>query len=155
MTGGSSRCSPFRSPNATNATCFAPNWSDSGSAPRLPASGSPRRICTSRRPRCCADSGRQWWDLDELESLYLEFLAEHNPTRYRWQRRRKVGERNAFVDYVRLLTDWRRLPYLDPGLPTELLPPNWVGLRAADLFFTLQARLVDAARAHVERTTAN
>ncbi len=95
---------------------------------------------------------RRWWDLDELEALYSEFLAEHGPMRHRWQRRRKVSERDAFVDYVRLLTDWRRLPYLDPGLPEELLPRNWIGLRAADLFFSLQGHLVDAARAHVART---
>jgi phenylacetic acid degradation operon negative regulatory protein len=60
-----------------------------------------------------------------------------------------VGGREAFADYVRLLTDWRQLPYLDPGLPAELLPANWIGLRAAELFFTLRAQLEEAARAHV------
>ncbi len=55
----------------------------------------------------------------------------------------------AFADYVRALTDWRRLPYLDPGLPAELLPADWVGLRAADLFFALHTDLEEPARAHV------
>jgi len=49
---------------------------------------------------------------------------------------------------VRVLTDWRRLPYLDPGLPAELLPSGWAGARAAEVFFTLQSRLADAAAAH-------
>jgi phenylacetic acid degradation operon negative regulatory protein len=52
---------------------------------------------------------------------------------------------------VRVLTDWRRLPYLDPGLPAELLPGDWAGIRAADVFFTLQSRLTEPARAHVKR----
>ncbi|RKT54841.1 PaaX family transcriptional regulator [Saccharothrix australiensis] len=92
---------------------------------------------------------RRWWDLDQLEALYSAFLAEHGPTPDR--HRRAVDGRAAFVDYVRLLTDWRRLPYLDPGLPEDLLPPDWIGVRAADLFFSLQDRLEDAARAYGSR----
>ena len=61
-----------------------------------------------------------------------------------------AAQRAAFADYVRALTDWRRLPYLDPGLPAELLPEEWIGVRAADLFFALRARLEEPARAHVK-----
>jgi phenylacetic acid degradation operon negative regulatory protein len=91
---------------------------------------------------------RQWWDLDQLERLYGQFLDAHGPLLRRW-RSDPAGQREAFADYVRVLTDWRRLPYLDPGLPAELLPGNWVGARAAELFFTLQARLEGPARDHV------
>jgi len=99
---------------------------------------------------------RQWWDLDQLERLYGQFLDANGPLLRRWcadpaAERDPAGEREAFADYVRVLTDWRRLPYLDPGLPAELLPGNWIGARAAELFFTLQARLEEAARAHVAR----
>lgn len=97
---------------------------------------------------------RQWWDLDQLEQLYTEFVDEHAPVLERWRQRRAVDKRDAFTEYVRVLTDWRRLPYLDPGLPHELLPPDWIGIRAADLFFTLQARLEDSARAYVAGTIA-
>jgi phenylacetic acid degradation operon negative regulatory protein len=93
---------------------------------------------------------RQWWDLDQLDRLYGQFLGTHGPLLRRW-RSRPAGQREAFADYVRVLTDWRQLPYLDPGLPVELLPGNWIGVRAAELFFTLQARLEEAARAHVRR----
>jgi phenylacetic acid degradation operon negative regulatory protein len=91
---------------------------------------------------------RQWWDLDLLEKLYGQFLDANGPLLRRWRSQPKQ-EREAFADYVRVLTDWRRLPYLDPGLPAELLPPSWVGIRAADLFFTLQSKLVAPAGAHV------
>ena len=60
-------------------------------------------------------------------------------------------DRAAFGDYVRALTDWRRLPYLDPGLPAELLPDGWAGVRAADVFFALRSRLAEPASAHVRR----
>ncbi len=91
---------------------------------------------------------RQWWDLDQMERLYSQFLDTHGPLLRRW-RSRPAGERDAFADYVRVLTDWRQLPYLDPGLPAELLPADWIGVRAAGLFFTLQAQLEEAARTHV------
>jgi phenylacetic acid degradation operon negative regulatory protein len=30
--------------------------------------------------------------------------------------------------------EWRRFPLADPGLPRELLPPDWIGARAAAMF---------------------
>ncbi len=94
---------------------------------------------------------RRWWDLDELERLYQEFLDAHGPVLQRCDTRAGDGP-HAFADYVRVLTDWRRLPYLDPGLPEELLPDDWIGIRAADLFFALRSRLEEPARAHVMGT---
>ena len=52
---------------------------------------------------------------------------------------------------MRILTNWRRLPYLDPGLPAELLPDGWIGIRAAEEFFTLRAMLEEPARAYVQK----
>jgi phenylacetic acid degradation operon negative regulatory protein len=92
---------------------------------------------------------RQWWDLDELKRQYTAFLDEQEPVWQRWRRKRAGDDREAFVDYVRVLTSWRRLPYLDPGLPCELLPADWVGSRAADLFFAMRERLESGAREHV------
>nr|WP_042194565.1 PaaX family transcriptional regulator C-terminal domain-containing protein [Kibdelosporangium sp. MJ126-NF4] len=93
-----------------------------------------------------ADKVRRWWDLDQLERLYAEFVRTHSPAEVPGDV--PGDDRAAFAKYVRLLTDWRRLPYLDPGLPAELLPDDWVGIRAADLFFTLQAQLAPPAERH-------
>ena len=97
---------------------------------------------------------RQWWDLDRTERLARDFVAAYEPVLRGWAARRaaaRPGE--AFADYVRVLTDWRRLPYLDPGLPAELLPPRWAGAQAAGIFFTLQSRLAGAAAGHAARAT--
>jgi len=91
---------------------------------------------------------RRWWDLDELERQYESFIAAHEPL-LRVCESSRPGPREAFARYVRVLTDWRRLPYLDPGLPAELLPGGWAGIRAADVFFTLRERLEEPARAYV------
>ena len=97
-----------------------------------------------------ADKIRRWWDLDELERQYESFIAAHEPVLRQWEQTGPPGEQEAFAGYVRVLTDWRRLPYLDPGLPAELLPDGWVGIRAADLFFALRALLEEPARAYVK-----
>ena len=97
---------------------------------------------------------RQWWDLDQTERLARDFVAVYEPVLHGWPGRRAASRpREAFADYVRVLTDWRRLPYLDPGLPAELLPPGWAGARAAEIFFTLQSRLAGAAGEHAARAT--
>jgi len=93
---------------------------------------------------------RLWWDLDELERRYEAFIEAHEPALRRWQNGAPAG-REAFADYVRVLTDWRRLPYLDPGLPAELLPDGWIGIRAAEDFFALRSLLGEPARGYVQQ----
>jgi phenylacetic acid degradation operon negative regulatory protein len=90
----------------------------------------------------------RWWDLEGLQRRYADFLAGATPVRQRWSRRRAIPSREAFVDYVRVLTTWRRLPYLDPGLPLELLPPHWNGVAAGELFAALHDRLHGPAHEH-------
>jgi phenylacetic acid degradation operon negative regulatory protein len=92
---------------------------------------------------------RRWWDLDSLERRYESFIRAHEPVLRRWEQDRP--EREAFADYVRVLTDWRRLPYLDPGLPADLLPDGWIGIRAAGEFFALRALLEEPARVYVRK----
>ena len=93
---------------------------------------------------------RRWWDLDELERQYESFIAAHEPVLRQWEQAGPPGGQEAFAGYVRVLTDWRRLPYLDPGLPAELLPDGWVGIRAAEEFFALRELLSGPARTHVK-----
>ena len=87
----------------------------------------------------------QWWDLDGLTGLYSEFCAAYRPV----ARRGSSGSpASAFAAYVPMLTAWRRLPYLDPGLPLEHLPPEWPGVEAAELFASLDSRLREGAHTH-------
>jgi phenylacetic acid degradation operon negative regulatory protein len=66
----------------------------------------------------------------------------------------RLSDAAAFAEHTRALTAWRRMPYLDPGLPADLLPPDWHGARAAELFFRLHARLRAPALRHVRTVTA-
>ena len=103
-----------------------------------------------------ADKVEQWWDLDALAQRYAAFTAEFEPVRERWvgvvdEGRPVVADAHAFADYVRLLTAWRRLPFLDPGLPAEYLPADWAGSAAEDLFTTLHELLGAPAARHAAK----
>ncbi len=97
---------------------------------------------------------RQAWDLDELGRLYKQFVDWCQPILTRWSSAGRAAGRLAFVDYTLAVYHWRKFPYLDPGLPAELLPPGWSGHRAVELFLELRARLDDAALDHVRRVCA-
>ncbi|MPZ95715.1 MAG: PaaX family transcriptional regulator [Propionibacteriales bacterium] len=101
-----------------------------------------------------ADEIETWWDLDGLQRMYDDFVVSQQVVLDRWRRRRSPDTAEAFADYVRALTEWRRLPFLDPGLAPELLPTDWHGARAADLFADLRGRLAGPAHQHVEGVTA-
>jgi phenylacetic acid degradation operon negative regulatory protein len=90
----------------------------------------------------------EWWDLDALTELYAGFRAQFEPVLERWGATSDDDEAGAFADDVLLLTVWRRLPYLDPGLPVEFLPADWQGIAAERLFNTLHERLAAPAAKH-------
>lgn len=93
------------------------------------------------------------WNLGGLHDLYETFVRAYAPVLARWGRADAGSDRAAYRDYVGALTAWRRLPFLDPGLPDDALPADWRGARAADLFFELRDRLsVPAARHALRRS---
>jgi phenylacetic acid degradation operon negative regulatory protein len=96
----------------------------------------------------------QAWDVAELGRLYGHFVDWCQPVLARWTPVRRPAGMQAFVDYTLAVYHWRKFPYLDPGLPGELLPDQWSGHRAAELFAEVRARLEDAAVDHVRHVCA-
>ncbi|MEJ7647550.1 MAG: PaaX family transcriptional regulator C-terminal domain-containing protein [Nakamurella sp.] len=88
-----------------------------------------------------------WWDLDSLAEHYSSFVEQHAPL----AKRGPVSPAAAFARHVPLVTEWRQLPYLDPGLPNELLPPGWPGGRAESLFMQLHQRWAPQSREHARQ----
>ena len=71
------------------------------------------------------------WPLGEIAAGYDAFLG-----RFGTAPPAEAGY-DAFVNQVRLVHEWRRFPFLDPDLPGDLLPRDWGGYRAAELFHRL------------------
>jgi len=61
----------------------------------------------------------------------------------------------ALQAQTRLVHEWRRFPFLDPRLPAQLLPGNWSGAKAADLFHARHAEWHPAAQRHWEYLTGD
>jgi phenylacetic acid degradation operon negative regulatory protein len=90
---------------------------------------------------------RTWWNLDELTEMYADFLRRHRAV-LAPARSGRMSPQEAFCVYIPTLTQWRRLPYRDPGLPLSLLPPGWNGVTAGELFTELNTALSAPAREH-------
>ncbi|MCB5165507.1 PaaX family transcriptional regulator [Streptomyces bambusae] len=100
-----------------------------------------------------AEAVSRWWDLAAIAKQHEEFLDRHEPVLRGWQAGGpgdpQAAAAQAYRDYLLALDSWRRLPYADPGLPTELLPSDWPGERAAAVFAELHERLRDPGAAFV------
>ena len=76
------------------------------------------------------------WPLGEIVAGYDAFLERFGPEGLGSGPPAESGY-DAFVNQVRLVHEWRRFPFLDPDLPGDLLPRDWSGYRAAELFHRL------------------
>ena len=99
------------------------------------------------------DTVGSWWDFPAIEAQYQTFTDTHRPTAERLARQSAIDPAEAFRHYVPVLTEWRRLPYLDPGLPAELLPDDWNAVAARRVFQDLHGLLEDPSLEHVRRAT--
>jgi phenylacetic acid degradation operon negative regulatory protein len=88
-----------------------------------------------------ADLVGQAWDLGGIEQSYQEFIDTYSGP----------SEQDALTRLVELVHAWRRFPSIDPALPLELLPPNWIGVQAARLFQKQHAAVSAGARAEWQR----
>ncbi len=95
----------------------------------------------------------QWWNLDSLAAEYQGFIDSYQPIISQWQdtvRTGKATPQAAFKLYIPMMTQWRRLPFLDPGLPPELLPKHWAGTAARHLFNDLDQQLRSLSKQYVD-----
>ena len=79
------------------------------------------------------------YDLAALRDLHARFLAEwgdHDPAAVEL-----LAPREALPLRVALVHAWRRSLFLDPGLPRDVVPDDWLGDDAAALFGDLHAAL--------------
>jgi phenylacetic acid degradation operon negative regulatory protein len=87
------------------------------------------------------------WDLAAIDQGYRDFVTEHRPTLIGAERKTPAPAQ-AFTTYLSVLDQWRKLPFRDPGLPAEVLAPDWHGPQATALFERLVAALEKPALAH-------
>lgn len=93
------------------------------------------------------------WDFELLRHSYDNFLAHYEPLLAR-VREGAVGASEALVARSGIMDTWRTFPNLDPGLPAELLPPDWPRTRAREVFVEVYDTLGPLAEIRVKQIVA-
>jgi phenylacetic acid degradation operon negative regulatory protein len=98
------------------------------------------------------------WNLRQLNDYYATFIARYSPPFQEYQAQLRSGDgldpRECFVQRFMLIHEYRSSPYVDPNLPPELLPDDWLGNKATRLFQQVHDLLVEEADAHVDSILA-
>jgi len=91
------------------------------------------------------------WDLERIAGAYREFVERYAP-RLAHERSERHGltDEGAFVERLWLVHDYRKFTYLDPGLPSELVPAHWPGTTAAAIFREYYALLRTKSQRYLE-----
>lgn len=99
------------------------------------------------------------WDLGKIHQKYADFLNEYRPKLEAHLKRLHAGVTIApsecFVARFNLIHEYRKLPYFDPDLPSELLPDNWLRPEAAALFDEYHNLLTEKADEYFNSVTKN
>lgn len=90
------------------------------------------------------------WDLDELGRSYLRWLSDARRLIANTEDQGQLSDQDAFVVRSRLVHEWRKFLFRDPGLPPELLPADWPGAAAARFFDEQTTRLLSGASRYVD-----
>lgn len=134
-----------------DATWVGPRWSTEVDA-LLEVEGVRAERFTARHDGDSVGLVRRAWDVEGLARSYTRWLADAE---------RLVGaagpepdDEQAFAARSRLVHEWRKFLFLDPGLPRELLPGDWPGDKAAAFFDSESTRLLPAATRFVDACLA-
>lgn len=77
------------------------------------------------------------WDLEGINERYKEFINHYSKQYVMDKSKIEKGEMTdgeCFVERTELVHEYRKFLFVDPGLPEELVPKNWLGDHAATLF---------------------
>ena len=84
------------------------------------------------------------WDLDTAAAAHEAFLEE-------FEKAVPADECEAFALRTRMAHEWRHLLSVDPSLPPQLLPADWVGTRARKVFQLRFSEWAEAATSYYIR----
>ncbi|SFA88455.1 MULTISPECIES: phenylacetic acid degradation operon negative regulatory protein PaaX [unclassified Bacillus (in: firmicutes)] len=77
------------------------------------------------------------WNLNEINAKYQDFISEYSQKYIIAKNKISKGQMSdaeCFVERAKLVHEYRKFLFYDPGLPEELLPEQWLGSPASSLF---------------------
>jgi phenylacetic acid degradation operon negative regulatory protein len=93
------------------------------------------------------------WNLKRLNDYYADFIRRYDTSFREHQAQLRAGDgvepEECFRQRFILVHEYRSSPYVDPNLPLELLPDDWLGSAATRLFQHYHDLLSEGAEAFV------
>ncbi len=83
-----------------------------------------------------SDLVRRLWNLARVGDAYSQFIDEW----LGYAQEEVLSNAQAFIRRIGLVHAYRKFLNIDPNLPRDLLPHEWIGARARELFVTLHQR---------------
>jgi phenylacetic acid degradation operon negative regulatory protein len=83
---------------------------------------------------------KKGWDLDRISNEYNIFIEKYTP---KFEELREKALNNTltddecFIERTNLVHQYRKFLFQDPGFPRDLLPPQWAGTKARELFWNI------------------
>lgn len=97
---------------------------------------------------------QECWNIAEINQKYEEFLGfyrkKYEADKVKIQNG-QMSDADCFVERTKLVHEYRKFLFSDPGLPQELLPDKWLGGMAAELFADYYRELAEPASLFFER----
>lgn len=93
------------------------------------------------------------WDIQAINEKYNEFIKRYSEKYIIDRTKIQKGEMTdgeCFVERAILVHEYRKFLFSDPGLPEELLPDEWLGDSAAQLFTSYYKELAQPAQRFFE-----
>lgn len=90
------------------------------------------------------------WPAGETADAYRAFIAAYQPLADQPGRDAPLCGIHAVAARALLVHDWRRIVLRDPGLPAELLPPDWPGEAARGIARRIYRLLRDPSEAWLD-----
>ncbi|SFC72040.1 transcriptional regulator, PaaX family [Bacillus sp. OV322] len=91
---------------------------------------------------------RKCWDLAGINEKYQQFFSEYQQEYYEAKNKFQnngLSDAECFVQRTKLVHEYRKFLFIDPGLPEDLLPEKWLGSSAASLFSDFYKVLAEPA----------
>lgn len=88
------------------------------------------------------------WDIENINAKYDAFITAHlekMETAKSRMENQGMTDAECFVERAKLVHEYRKFLFIDPGLPEELLPEKWLGTRASELFAAYYKVLAEPA----------
>ncbi len=96
------------------------------------------------------------WDLPGLNRQYGQFIAHWEPEVKKCKQATDAGDgptaEECFVQRFWIMHEYSAFPRTDPNLPTALLPAEWLGDKASQVFNEYRGLVNDKANRFIEAT---